>query len=121
MTDPKKIDLYASQKLRVLRATSGISQAALGREAGLSFQQIQKYERGSNRMSAGRVFQFARLFDVSVRIFFPESDDVPFETIPPATLRFLRCLNRIPPEFHEDVLVMLRMCARIAGGRDADD
>lgn len=50
-----------------------MSQEQLGKAGGLTFQQIQKYERGTNRMGASRLFQFAKLLDVPVSYFF---DDV---------------------------------------------
>ncbi len=53
-----------------------MSQTALGEAAGLTFQQIQKYERGSNRIGAGRLFQFAEVLDVPVPFFF---DSMPEE------------------------------------------
>ncbi len=53
-----------------------MSQAALGEAVDLTFQQIQKYERGSNRISAGRLFQFADVLDVPVSFFF---DSMPEE------------------------------------------
>lgn len=121
MTDPHKADRHASEKLKLLRAASGISQTSLGEEAGISFQQIQKYERGSNRMTVGRVYQFARIFDVSVSVFFPAEEGASVDPVPPTTVRILKCLNKIPLEFHEDILRILRACARIAGGKNADD
>lgn len=52
------------------REQLGISQGRLGRQLGLTFSQIQKYEKGSNRVGAGRLFQIARFLDVSLGYFF---------------------------------------------------
>ncbi len=49
-----------------------MSQTALGQAVGLTFQQIQKYERGSNRISASRLYQFSQVLDVPVSFFFDE-------------------------------------------------
>jgi len=49
-----------------------MSQTALGKAVGLSFQQIQKYERGSNRMGSSRLFEFAKVLNVPVSHFFEE-------------------------------------------------
>jgi transcriptional regulator with XRE-family HTH domain len=49
-----------------------MSQTALGKAVGLTFQQIQKYERGSNRMGASRLFEFAKVLNVPVSHFFEE-------------------------------------------------
>lgn len=66
------MDMQVSQRLRVLRHCSGMSQAELGNLVGLSFQQIQKYENGSNRVCAGRLMQIAQALDVPVALFFED-------------------------------------------------
>ena len=66
----KRIDAHVGRRMRRRRTLLGMSQTALGEAAGLTFQQIQKYERGSNRIGAGRLFQFAEVLDVPVPFFF---------------------------------------------------
>ncbi len=75
---PDPIDLHLGARLRAYRTARGLSQESLGRASALTFQQIQKYESGANRISAGRLFQFARLLDVPVASFF--ADLTPSET-----------------------------------------
>ena len=58
------IDAVVGRTIRALRLSKGISQGALGRQLGVSFQQIQKYENGSNRVGAGRLAQIAMALDV---------------------------------------------------------
>ena len=70
---PDPVDVHVGARLRLRRNLLGISQEQLGKSSGLTFQQIQKYERGTNRMGASRLFQFARLLEVPVSYFF---DDV---------------------------------------------
>lgn len=70
------IDIYVGKRLRLRRSLIGVSQAQLGKAVGISFQQIQKYERGINRMGASRLYQFAGLLRVSVSYFF---DDIETE------------------------------------------
>lgn len=72
------IDKFAGGILRTLRVSNGISQERLSKVCGVTFQQIQKYERGTNRMSTGRLYEFAKFFDVSVNVFVP--DDAPKNT-----------------------------------------
>ena len=60
------------QKIRELRKRKGISQMDLAEKIGLSFQQIQKYEKGVNRISVSRLYQIARALDVDICIFFEE-------------------------------------------------
>jgi transcriptional regulator with XRE-family HTH domain len=54
------------------RSLLGMSQTAVGDAVGLTFQQIQKYERGSNRIGSSRLFEFAKVLDVPVSYFFDE-------------------------------------------------
>ena len=69
------LDAMLGTRLRTLRVSRGISQAALAEKIGVSFQQVQKYERGANRVGANRVVQIAAVLDVSVTEFF-ESDRI---------------------------------------------
>lgn len=70
------VDKHVGHRLRQRRALLGISQEKLGEAVGLTFQQIQKYERGSNRMGASRLYQFSCILDVPVSYFF---DDMPID------------------------------------------
>ena len=64
------LDAMLGARLRTLRVSRGISQAALAEKIGVSFQQVQKYERGANRVGANRLAQIAAVLDVSVTEFF---------------------------------------------------
>lgn len=78
--NPDPIDVHVGARLRLRRNILGLSQGQLGEATGLTFQQIQKYERGANRMGASRLFQIARLLGVQVSYFF---EQLPIEaTIP---------------------------------------
>lgn len=70
MSDPKPVDVHVGRRLRLKRTILGISQETLGKEVGVTFQQIQKYERGINRMGASRLYDFARALGVEVSYFF---------------------------------------------------
>jgi transcriptional regulator with XRE-family HTH domain len=67
---PDPIDIHVGTRLRKRRTIMGMTQEQLGKAAGLTFQQIQKYERGANRMGASRLYHLARLLNVSVSYFF---------------------------------------------------
>jgi transcriptional regulator with XRE-family HTH domain len=69
---PDPVDIHVGARLRLRRNLLGMSQEQLGKASGLTFQQIQKYERGANRMGASRLFQLAKLLDVPVSYFFEE-------------------------------------------------
>lgn len=65
-----EIDTHVGQRLRERRETLGLSQGRLGRHLGLTFSQVQKYEKGSNRIGAGRLFQIAEFLRVPTDYFF---------------------------------------------------
>jgi DNA-binding XRE family transcriptional regulator len=64
------VDKYIGARMRKLRHTLNISQAQLGGELGISFQQIQKYERGVNRVSAARLYSICKVLNVSMPSMF---------------------------------------------------
>ena len=66
---PQPIDIYAGQRIRMRRAVLGITQEQLAQKAGITFQQIQKYERGANRVSVSRLFEFAEFLGVAFEYF----------------------------------------------------
>ena len=68
--DPSNIDKHIGYKLKLRRVDAGMSQEALGEKVSLSFQQIQKYEKGANRISASRLFELARILEVEISYFF---------------------------------------------------
>jgi transcriptional regulator with XRE-family HTH domain len=71
---PSPIDVHVGTRVRLRRTLLGMSQEKLGEALGLTFQQVQKYERGVNRIGASRLFDLARVLDVPIGFFF---DDMP--------------------------------------------
>jgi transcriptional regulator with XRE-family HTH domain len=65
------IDAYVAGRLRSYRKQQGLSQADVAKEIGVTFQQIQKYEAGLNRIGAGRLFQLASLYGIPIQDLFP--------------------------------------------------
>src|SRR5437868_14333485 len=63
-------DIEIGRKIRALRLQRGLSQSALAEGIGLTFQQVQKYEKGTNRVSAGRLQRIAELLQVPVTFFY---------------------------------------------------
>lgn len=72
MGTPHPVDVHVGKRLRLRRTIMGMSQESLGTAIGVTFQQIQKYERGANRMGASRLFEFSRILTVPVSYFFEE-------------------------------------------------
>lgn len=68
------LDLHVGSRVRLQRMLLGMSQEKLGEQLGLTFQQIQKYEKGINRIGASRLFELAKVLGVSVQFFY---DDAP--------------------------------------------
>ncbi len=71
---PSPIDVHVGSRIRLRRTLLGMSQERLGESLGLTFQQVQKYERGVNRVGASRLFDLSRVLDVPISFFF---DDIP--------------------------------------------
>lgn len=67
---PHPVDVTVGNRVREFRIRKGLSQQALGERVGVSFQQIQKYERGTNRMGSSRLVQIADVLDIPVSSFF---------------------------------------------------
>ena len=69
------IDAHVGSRVRLRRTLLGLSQETLGRHLGLTFQQIQKYERGTNRIGASRLYHLSLILDVPVSFFFDNMPD----------------------------------------------
>lgn len=110
---PNPIDIHVGQRLRLRRTLLGLSQETLGEAVGITFQQLQKYERGANRISASRLFNLSQVMGVPVTFFFEDlpsqgprlGDDLPpsetqeFESMARReTLELVRAYYRIPEE-----------------------
>ena len=70
------MDVRVGARLRLRRNMLGLSQEKLGEAIGLTFQQVQKYERGANRIGASRLHELSRVLDVPVSFFFDATDPV---------------------------------------------
>ena len=75
-SNPNPVDIHVGGRIRLRRTLLGMSQEKLGKAIGLTFQQVQKYERGTNRVGSSRLFQLAKVLNVPVSFFF---DDMPTE------------------------------------------
>lgn len=72
---PNPVDVHVGSRVRLRRTLLGMSQEKLGDALGLTFQQVQKYERGANRVGASRLYDLSRVLDVPVSYFFEEFGD----------------------------------------------
>lgn len=71
---PNPVDAHVGNRLRIRRTLLGLSQEKVGEAMGLTFQQVQKYERGANRIGASRLWDMSRVLDCPVSYFFEEMD-----------------------------------------------
>jgi len=80
---PNPIDVHVGARMRARRTVLGLSQEKLGEALGLTFQQIQKYERGTNRIGASRLYDLSHVLGVSISYFFDEMADAAGENAVP--------------------------------------
>ncbi len=73
---PHPVDILIGARVRMRRTVLGMTQTDLGDAIGLTFQQMQKYERGTNRIGSSRLFKLSQVLDVSIEYFF---EDMPPE------------------------------------------
>jgi transcriptional regulator with XRE-family HTH domain len=69
---PHPVDMHVGARLRLRRMMLGISQETLGKALGLTFQQVQKYEKGSNRIGASRLMELSELLEVPIQFFYDD-------------------------------------------------
>ena len=103
---PNPVDKYVGSRVRMRRIMLGMSQEKLGEALGLTFQQIQKYENGANRVGSGRLAKISKVLDVPIDRFFHNrttgsdgegAKDVVTELLAsPYALRMLNALKKIP-------------------------
>lgn len=80
---PNPIDVHVGSRVRFRRMLLGMSQEKLGEKLGLTFQQVQKYEKGINRIGASRLFDLAQVLGVSVQFFYEEAPSQEGHSLPP--------------------------------------
>lgn len=73
---PHPVDVHVGARVKLRRMILGMSQETLGKALGLTFQQIQKYEKGVNRIGASRIFELSNLLEVPVQYFYDDYGDL---------------------------------------------
>lgn len=94
-------DKHIGSRIRTIRTLRGMSQTKLAEQLGLTFQQVQKMEKGSNRVGSGRLYVIAQIFDVTASFFF---DGIPGQTTSNNLYSFEGLTKRSNLEFMKDVL-----------------
>ncbi len=116
---PHPVDVHVGKRLRVRRTLLGMSQEQVAEALELTFQQLQRYEKGASRVSASRLFELSQILDVPISYFFEEMDmDNPATDTPPdpmtkrETLEFARAYYRIKdPAIRKSVLGLTKAMA----------
>jgi transcriptional regulator with XRE-family HTH domain len=101
---PNPIDVHVGGRVRLRRTLLGMSQEKLGEAIGLTFQQVQKYERGANRIGASRLFDLSRVLDVPVSFFFDDMSDEVQSQSPVNIIKGPTGLSEEPATFEADPL-----------------
>ena len=94
------VDVHVGARVRIRRTLLRMSQTALGEAIGLTFQQVQNYERGTNRVSASRLYDLARVLDVPITHFF---DDLPAAVAASSPANKKRGRAKKPPSYESDL------------------
>ena len=124
---PNAVDVAVGRRIRLHRMNAKLSQTELGNHIGVTFQQVQKYEKGVNRVGAGRLTQIAAILNVPITTFFdgvtsetkkaPERDLVTELLIAPRALKLLQAFAAIADPAVQSAMVDL--CEAVRGSRAA--
>ena len=80
ITNNNAIDMHVGKRLRLRRTLLGMSQEQLGTELNITFQQVQKYERAANRISASRLWDMSQILDVPISYFFDDMSETTMQS-----------------------------------------
>lgn len=130
------VDAHVGARIRTRRMLLGMSQSKLGEALGLTFQQVQKYEHGVNRITAGMLYQLSRTLDVPISFFFDCYESIEGPAAPSTShaapsdgesqisrreARMLRLWREAPDPVAEEVLGLLTMIAKSKSPDIGDD
>ena len=115
---PRKIDIHVGLRVRQRRVLCGLSQTELASRIGVTFQQLQKYEKGTNRISASKLWQISQVLYVPVQWFFmefsePNEDEAHQESfrMKRETLELVRNYVAVPPDVQQKFLSLVKSIA----------
>jgi transcriptional regulator with XRE-family HTH domain len=109
---PNPVDVHVGTRVRLRRTLLGMSQEKLGEAIGLTFQQVQKYERGANRIGASRLYDLSRVLDVPVSFFFDDLKPEALDATPAGGLPELAS-GEPDPMMRRETLELVRAYYRI--------
>ncbi|HYD46438.1 MAG TPA: helix-turn-helix domain-containing protein [Phenylobacterium sp.] len=120
--EPDPIDVAVGARIRLRRKQLGVSQSKLADAIGVTFQQVQKYERGANRVSASSLAKIAKALDAPVAAFFGHEDEGADEKMfsvlkTPGASEMLEAYSRIRDSEQRQALIALARSMSAAGAR----
>lgn len=92
---PHPVDTHVGQRIKEIRTIRGMTQSNVAAHLNISFQQLQKYETGSNRVSASRMFELSKVFDITPAFFFEGLEGQNYGTVPPLDLETARIASAL--------------------------
>lgn len=104
------VDINVGARIKLLRTLNNVSQTDLAEHLGLTFQQIQKYETGCNRVSASRLWGMCQKFGVMPNYFFENlsvADHEPAEQLTNEELKVVNDLRRVQPKLRDAIMIMI--------------
>ena len=110
---PNPIDIHVGARVRLRRTLLGMSQEKLGEALRLTFQQIQKYERGVNRIGSSRLYQLSKILDVPISFFFEDMPPLDARAQPGITADSVPSLE-YDPMAKRETLELVRAYYRIS-------
>lgn len=111
---PKAVDIHVGARVRLARQLAGMSQEALAGASEITFQQVQKYEKGTNRISASRLVEFSGILNVPVAWFFEGAPGVgtgeapDFPTLSATELALIKSMRDLSPDAARAVVNLAR-------------
>lgn len=106
LTD-KQIEQHVAHQLHDLRIAQGLTQQEMANEIGVTFQQYQKYEKGKNRISTGKLFVIANAYNLPVNAFFPVEKLGDYSPVHPRMRRIMGLAVRISQKYYDELLELL--------------
>jgi len=113
---PNPVDAHVGRRVREARAARGLSQEKLGNILGISFQQVQKYEKGTNRIGSSRLWAIANALEVPITFFFDGMEyaaEVDEKFLPRSTIRTAQMIDAIEDDnVRRQVLNLIKACPK---------
>lgn len=92
---PHPVDTHVGKRIKEIRTVRGMTQSNVAEHLGISFQQLQKYETGANRVSASRMFELSKLLNITPAFFFEGLEGQSYDTMPPMDIETARIASAL--------------------------